>query len=135
MIIFLKEHHISSIEELNDRISVMQQSYRTQKNALNEKQYRMKEINKLRKAIRDYGWTKDVYVQYQKSGWSPQFYHDHHQEIEAHKNAQEVYASKNGQMPTLKELTAEYDELKQESEKDKASFEKTKVKLKDLKHI
>lgn len=95
----------------------------------------MKEINKLRKAIRDYGRTKDVYVQYQKSGWSPEFYHDHHQEIEAHNNAQAVYASMNGQMPTLKELTAEYDELKQESEKDKAAFEETKVKLKDLKHI
>ena len=135
MIIFLKEHHISSIEELNDQISSMREAYRTQKNALNEKQYRMKEINGMRKAIRDYNRTKDIYAQYRESGWSPQFYHDHRREIETHKNAQEVYASMNGQMPTLKELTAEYDELKQESEKERAAFEEVKAQLTDLKRI
>ena len=43
----------------------------------------VKEINRQRQAIRDYSRTKDIYVQYQESGWSSQFYHDHHQEIEA----------------------------------------------------
>ena len=135
MIIFLKEHHIDSIEELNERLSDMQEKVCAQKSLLCEKQSRMKEINSLRKAIRDYSRTKDVYVQYRESGWSPQFYHDHCQEIEAHKSAQAVYSSMNGTMPTLNELTLEYDVLKQASEKDKSDFEVLKAQLKDLKQI
>ena len=135
MVIFLKEHQIDSIEELNERLSAMQEKLRVQKRLLGEKQSRMKEINSLRKAIRDYSRTKDVYVQYQESGWAPQFYHDHCQEIEAHKSAQAVYSSMNGTIPTLKELTAEYDLLKQDSEEEKTALEALKAQLKDLKQI
>ena len=135
MVIFLKEHQIDSIEELNERLSAMQEKVCAQKSLLGEKQSRMKEINSLRKAIRDYSRTKDVYIQYRESGWSLQFYHDHCQEIEAHKSAQAVYSSMNGTMPTLKELTAEYDLLKQDSEEEKTALEALKAQLKDLKQI
>ena len=135
MIIFLKEHHIDSIEELNERLSDMQEKVCAQKSLLGEKQSRMKEINSLRKAIRDYSRTKDVYVQYRESGWSPQFYHDHHLEIEAHKSAQAVYSSMNGTVPTLKELTEEYDSLKRVSEKEKTALDALIAQLKDLKQI
>ncbi len=113
----------------------MQEKVCAQKSLLGEKQSRMKEINSLRKAIRDYSRTKDVYVQYRESGWSPQFYHDHHLEIEAHKSAQAVYSSMNGTVPTLKELTTEYDVLKQDSEKEKTALDALKALLKDLKQI
>ena len=135
MVIFLKENHIDSIDELNERLSAMHEKVRAQKNLVSEKQSRMKEINSLRKAIRDYSRTKDVYVQYRESGWSPQFYHDHCQEIEAHKSAQAVYSSMNGTVPTLKELTEEYDSLKRVSEKEKTALDALKAQLKDLKQI
>ena len=38
-------------------------------------------------------------------------------------------------MPTLKELTAEYDELKERKENDQAALDELKPKLTDLKHI
>ena len=95
----------------------------------------MKEINELRQAIRDYRRTKDVYAQYKASGWSPKFYNEHRQDIESHKKARAVYSSVDGKMPTLKELSAEYDTLKAEKETDDATLEELKPQLTTLNHI
>ena len=95
----------------------------------------MKEINQQCKAIRDYSRTKEVYGQYKESGWSTKFYQEHQQEIEDHKKAQAVYTSFGGKIPTLKELTAEYDALKAQAENEKSFLAELKPKLTDLKHI
>ena len=62
-------------------------------------------------------------LSYKASGWSPKFYNEHRKDIEAHKKAQAVYSSVDGKMPTLKELSAEYDALKAEKENDDAALE------------
>ena len=135
MVIFLKEHQIGSLEELNDQIQELTDQRNSLKASIREKQNRMKEINRQRQAIRDYSRTKEVYTQYRESGWSVKFYQEHRQEIEDHKNAQAVYSSLDGKIPTLKELTAEYDGLKERKENDQAALDKLKPKLTDLKHI
>ena len=135
MVIFLKEHQIDSLEELNDQIQELTNQQKELKAALREKQNRMKEINRQRQTIRDYSRTKEVYTQYRESGWSVKFYQEHRQEIEDHRNAQAVYSSHDGNMPTLKELTAEYDRLKEQKESDQAVLNELKPKLSDLKHI
>lgn len=135
IIIFLKDHHISSVEELNDQIQELTDQQKELKASIREKQNRMKEINRQRLAIRDYSRTKEVYTQYRESGWSVKFYQEHRQEIEDHRNAQAVYSSHDGKMPTLKELTTEYDGLKERKENDQAALDELKPKLTDLKHI
>ena len=135
MVIFLKEHQIDSLEELDDQIRVLLDQRNDVKDSLREKQTQMKEINQQRQAIRDYRSTKEVYAQYQESGWSPKFYHEHQQEIEDHKKAQAVYSSLDGKMPMLKELTEQYDDLKAQLENDKAALAELKPKLTDLRHI
>ena len=135
MIIFLKEHHIGSLEELNEQIQTLTDQQKELKVSIWEKQNRMKEIIRQRQAIRDYSRTKEVYTQYRESGWTVKFYQEHRQEIEDHRNAQAVYSSLDGKMPTLKELTAEYDRLKERKENDQAALDKLKPKLTDLKNI
>lgn len=135
MIIFLKEHQIGSLEELNDQIRELTDQRDSLKACIREKQNRMKEINRQRQAIRDYGRTKEVYTQYRESGWSVKFYQEQRQEIEDHRNAQAVYSSHDGKMPTLKELTTEYDGLKERKENDQAALDELKPKLTHLKHI
>lgn len=135
MIIFLKEHHIGSLEELNDQIQGLTDHQNELKASIREKQNRMKEIIRQRQAIRDYSRTKEVYTQYRESGWTVKFYQEHRQEIEDHKMAQAVYSSLAGKMPTLKELTAEYDSLKEQKENDQAVLDELKPKLTALRHI
>ena len=135
MIIFLKEHHIGSLEELNDQIQELTDQQNALKASIRGKQNRMKEINRQRQAIRDYSRTEEVYTQYRESGWSVKFYQEHRQEIEDHRNAQAVYSSHDGKMPTLKELMAEYDEMKKRKDDDQAALDELKPQLTELKHI
>ena len=134
-IIYLKEHQISSLDELEAQIMV----FRSERNALHasirEKQNRMKEINQQRQAIRDYRRTKEIYTQYKDSGWSVKFYNEHRDEIEAHRKAQAVYTAAEGKLPTLKELSAEYDSLRELKKKDELALEELKPQLTTLNHI
>ena len=134
-IIYLKEHQISSLDELEAQIMV----FRSERNALHasirEKQNRMKEINQQRQAIRDYRRTKEIYTQYKDSGWSVKFYNEHRDEIEAHRKAQAVYTAAEGKLPTLKELSAEYDLLRELKKKDELALEELKPQLTTLNHI
>ena len=93
----------------------------------------MKEINQLRKAIRDYRRTKDTYAQFRESGWSSEFYEAHRQEIEDFKSAQAVYSMHEGRMPTLTELSAEYDRLKEQIRAEKTALEEMKPSITALK--
>ena len=134
-VIYLKEHQISSIEELENRIK----SLRSERNALysdiRKIQTRMQEINRLRQTIREYRRTKDIYTQYKESGWSFQFYNEHQADIDAHEKTKAVYDSVEEKMPTLKELSAEYDALRIQKDQDKDTLEKLKPTLTTLNHI
>ena len=128
-------NNIGSIEELEEQINVLRSERNKLHAAIREKKNRMKEINELRQAIRDYRRTKDVYAQYKASGWSPKFYNEHRKDIESHKKAQAVYSSVDGKMPTLKELSAEYDALKAQKENDDTALEELKPQLTTMNHI
>ena len=134
-IIYLKEHQISSLDELEAQIMV----FRSERNALHasirEKQNRIKEINQQRQAIRNYRRTKEIYTQYKDSGWSVKFYNEHRDEIEAHRKAQAVYTAAEGKLPTMKELSAEYDLLREHKKKDELALEELKPQLTTLNHI
>ena len=134
-VIFLKEHHIGSPEELEKQIDDLQSAYEEKKAFIRQAQNRMKEINCQRQAIRDYRRTKEIYTQFRESGWSAKFYQEHRAEIEAHKKAQSIYELLEGKLPTLKELTAEYDALKGQLDSYKPDLAELKSKLTDLKHI
>lgn len=58
-----------------------------------------------------------------------------HSEIEAHKKAQEVYSLHDGKLPTLKELSEEYEKLKAQKEADTADLAALKSKLTTLNHV
>ena len=134
-VIYLKENHIHSYTELEERIHALRSARNSINASIREKQNRMKEINQQRQAIRDYRRTKDVYTKYRESGWSPKFYNAHRQEIEDHKNAQAVYAAMDGKMPSMKELAAEYDALRETLETEKSELEELKSQLTTLNHI
>ena len=133
--IYLKENHIGSYEELNDLIQSKTQSRNDLKDRMKQTQNLMREISEQKKAITTYRRTKDVYTQYQESGWSQAFFNEHSKEIEAHKRAQEVYTRAGGKLPTLGELSAEYEHLLALKREDSAEWKTVKSELSDLWHI
>lgn len=134
-IIFLKEHQIGSLDELEVQLMTLRSARNALHASIREKQNRMKEINQQRQAIRDCHRTKDVYTQYKESGWSVKFYIEHRDKIEAHRKAQAVYTAADGKLPALKELTAEYDALREAKGRDETTLEQLKPQITTLNHI
>ena len=141
-IIYLKENGINSYEELMRRIDSGTKRRNQLKDSMKTCQTRMKAVSEQRKAILTYRRTQAVYVQYRESGWSSQFYQAHAKEnqahakeIEAHKAAQTVYAKENGKLPTLAELSAEYERLLCQKRADSAALAEAKAEVSSLWHI
>lgn len=133
--IYLKENHFDSYEMLEDTIQELTRKRNDLKARIRASQARMKEISEQKKAILTYRRTKSVYAQYRESGWSPAFYNEHAKEIEAHKAAEQVYQKANGQLPTLAELSAEYDLLLHQKRDDSAALAPVQSRLTDLRRI
>lgn len=133
--IYLKENHFDSYEMLEDTIQKSTSKRNELKARIRANQVRMKEISEQKKAILAYRRTKSVYAQYRESGWSPAFYNAHAKEIEAHKAAEQVYQKANGQLPTLAELSAEYDRLLHQKRDDSAALAPVQSRLTDLRRI
>ena len=134
-IIYLKENGINSYEELMSRIADGTKRRNQLKDSMKTCQTRMKAVSEQRKAVLTYRRTQAIYVQYRESGWSPQFYQAHAKEIEAHKAAQAVYAKADGKLPTLAELSAEYERLLCQKRADSAAFAEVKAEVSSLWHI
>lgn len=133
--LYLNDNHISSYAELEHKIQSAVDRRTKLKSAISTTQARMQEISKQKKAILVYRRTKDVYTQYRESGWSPAFYREHKADIEAHKEAQAVYSAAGGKLPTLSELSEEYDLLLSQKKQVGEQLSQLSEELKNLRHI
>lgn len=133
--LYLIDNRISSYAELEHKIQSAVDRRTELKSAITSAQARMQEISKQKKAILVYRRTKDVYTQYRESGWSPAFYREHKADIDAHKEAQAVYSAAGGKLPTLSELSEEYDLLLSQKKQAGEQLSHLNDELKNLRHI
>ena len=133
--IYLKENHIGSYADLTQKIQLALDSRNGLKDQIREAQRRMQEISAQRKAIWIYRQTRDVYTKYKESGWPPAFYRENKEAIEAHKQAQAVYSAADGKLPTLSELSQEYDHLLVQKREAGKLVGQRNEELQSLRHI
>ena len=133
--IYLKENQIGSYAELESRIQAALDGRDALKSNIRAVQARMEEISRQKKAILVYRRTKEVYAKYRELGWSPAFYREHKADIEAHKEAQAVYSAADGKLPTLAELSEEYELLLSQKRQTGEELSRLSEELKNLRHI
>ena len=92
----------------------------------------MTEIAALKKTIHDYLKTKDVYAAWKAYGWSRDFYVAHEQELSIHKAAKKAFDEIGGKIPTIKALSAEYNELLTQKQKDYAAYREARSQMREL---
>ena len=133
--IYLKENQIGSYSELENRIQAALDERKALKSNIRAAQERMEEISRQKKAILVYRRTKEVYAKFRESGWSSAFYREHKADIEAHKEVQAVYSAAGGKLPTLAELSEEYDLLLSHKRETGEEVSRLNKELKNLRHI
>ena len=133
--IYLKENQIGSYAELESRIQAALDERKALKSNIRTAQARMEEISRQKKAILIFRRTKEVYAKFRESGWSPSFYREHKADIEAHKEAQAVYSAANGKLPTLTELSEEFELLLSQKKQAGEQLTQLSEEMKNLRHI
>ncbi|MFI3175833.1 MAG: hypothetical protein R3Y53_11680, partial [Bacillota bacterium] len=105
---YINENDLADYELLKVKADGVRAERDKMKNEIQQCDVRLKEIQKLQKAIGDYSSTKEIYGVYKKSGFSEKFKNGNLEKIEIHKNAKKVFDEHEGQFPKMTELIQEY---------------------------
>ena len=94
---------------------------------------RLKQISDLKIQIINYVKTKDVYQEYHKHGNSKKFAAEHEQELAMHKAAKQAFDALGlKKLPTVKSLSAEYDQLVSEKKKLYAEYRQVHEQMTEM---
>ena len=111
-VLYLQEHDMADYSELaakTDEATAQMEQLRTEIKCAED---RMSEIAVLKTHIINYSKTRQVYIDYRKSGYSKKFRAAHEQELLLHKAAKQAFDDLGlKKLPTVKSLQAEYSEL------------------------
>lgn len=108
---FMKEHNIDTFEDLNRIATEMSDKQRQRVETSNECAARLKEIKELKTHIINYVKSNEVYAQYKKGGYKPDFFEEHRAELTLRKAARNAFQKLEGPIPKIKELNEEYKQI------------------------
>lgn len=129
---YLSEHGIDTYEDLDARVTTAVQSNDALLEKVKAAEARMSEIAATKKSIHDYLKTKDVYAAWKNTGWSKTFYVEHEQQLLIHKAAKTAFDKMGGKVPKIKDLSAEYDSLLAQKQRDYASYREARDQMREL---
>ena len=130
-LLFLEEHGLRDYDELAEKARDVSARFAEITERQKALEARLSEITELKKHIINYSKTKEIYVQYRKSGYSKKFFEEHREELTLHKAAKEAFSKIQGKIPTIRELNLEYEQVLQEKKKTYAEYRKAREELKD----
>ncbi|MEE3497422.1 MAG: relaxase [Butyrivibrio sp.] len=129
-LIFFQENDIRSYEELAKRAADSSKNFSELSARIKAAEKRLDEISALREQLINYAKTKDIYVQYKKSGYSKKFFEAHREDIMKHKAAKDTFEKMKGQkIPSVRELNDEFQQVLTQKRKDYSEYHEAKEKM------
>ena len=132
-LIFLQEHKIGSIKEMQERVDAATTRYHELGDSIKATETRMAEIAVLRTHIVNYARTRPVYDAYRKAGYSKRFLDTHREEITLHKAAKTAFDEAGlKKLPKAKDLSIEYAELLKKKKEAYPDYRKARNEMQEL---
>lgn len=132
-LLFLRDNKIESMEDLKMKSDEATEKFNTLSAGIKEKETRMAELLALKKHIFNYHDTREIYIQYRKSGYSKDFFEKHREQITLHKAAKKAFDECGLQkLPTTKDLNKEYYELMNEKKQMYSQYHNLKNEMQEL---
>ena len=132
-LIFLQEHKIGSIEEMQKRVDTATARYHELGDSIKAAEARMAEIAVLRTHIVNYARTRSVYDAYRKAGYSKKFLGAHREEITLHKAAKAAFDEAGlKKLPKAKDLSIEYAALLKKKKEAYPDYRKARDEMQEL---
>lgn len=130
---YLSENNLMNIEDLTAKTDAAIARVHELQVTIRETEKRMAELHALKGHIVNYVKTREVYVAYRMAGYSKKFVAEHEQEIRLHQAAKEAFSALGTQkIPKVKEIQAEYDELKEKKKQAYAAYHQAQDEMRQL---
>lgn len=132
-IMFLKEHNFANYDEFTKDVKEKQEKYAELSEKIKASEKRLSEIAVLKKHIIHYSKTKDIYVEYRKSGYPKKYLAEHEADILIHKAAKKAFDElKLDKLPSVKSLNSEYAKLLSVKKEDYAAYIKLQKEVREM---
>lgn len=132
-LLFLRDHQLESIEELKVKEDEATSKFNQLSSDIKTKEAKIAELTALKKHIFNYVDTRDVYIQYRKSGYNKQFFEQHREAITLHKAAKQAFNDGGFEkIPKVKELNSQIYELMNEKKEMYAEYRQLKNDMQEL---
>ena len=130
---YLSENNLMNIEDLTAKTDAAIARVHEMQVTIRETEKRMAELHALKGHIINYVKTREVYAAYRMAGYSKKFVAEHEQEIKLHQAAKEAFSALGTQkIPKVKEIQAEYDELKEKKKQAYAAYHQAQDEMRQL---
>lgn len=130
---YLSENNLMNIEDLTAKTDAATARFHELQVTIRETEKRMAELHTLKGHIINYVKTREVYAAYRMAGYSKKFVAEHEQEIKLHQAAKEAFTALGTQkIPKVKEIQAEYDELKEKKKQAYAAYHQAQDEMRQL---
>ena len=132
-VILLKEKGLGNYEDLSAHIENLSARFDALSDSIKTAEKRMVEVQTLQQHIKNYRSTRQIYIEYRKSGYSKKFFEEHRQEITIHKAAKQAFDELQiTKLPSMQSLYEEFHQLAVQKKQDYAEYRQIRKEKEEL---
>ena len=132
-VILLKEKGLGNYDDLTAHIENLPARFDALSDSIKTAEKRMVEVQTLQQHIKNYRSTRQIYIEYRKSGYSKKFFEEHRQEITIHKAAKQAFDELQiTKLPSMQSLYEEFHQLAVQKKKDYAEYRQIRKEKEEL---
>ena len=132
-VILLKEKGLDNYDDLVAYTEKLSSRFLELSDSIKVAEKRMIEVQALQKHIKNYHDTRQIYVEYRKSGYSKKFFEEHRQEITLHQAAKKAFDELQvSKLPSRLSLYEEFHRLAVQKKKDYAEYRQVRKEREEL---
>lgn len=135
-VLYLKEHGDMSYDDLKKRTEESVMRFNELSGEIKDLESQMTANSELQKQIANYVKTREIYVEYRKSGYSKKFRTQHESEIMIHQAAKKHFNQLGlTKLPSVKTLREQYADLLAQKRKAYAEYKQAREEMKELYNV
>lgn len=132
-VILLKEKGIDNYDDLVAYTENLSSRFSELSDSIKVAEKRMIEVQALQKHIKNYHDTRQIYVEYRKSGYSKKFFEEHRQEIILHQAAKKAFDELQvSKLPSRQSLYEEFHRLAAQKKQEYVEYRQVRKEREEL---
>ena len=132
-VILLNEKGLGNYDDLTAHIENLSPRFDALSDSIKAAEKRMVEVQALQQHIKNYRNTRQIYIEYRKSGYSKKFFEEHRQEITIHKAAKQAFDELQiTKLPSTQSLYEEFHQLAVQKKQDYAEYRQIRKEKEEL---